>query len=220
MRRYSRAVGVSAIVVVAAAFVLTAIAGSAAASGRSSRRATSSAAAALIQRLLSTPPKVTPALLAAGTNLVRVNPATGKLEANQTSPAHCHFAASTKPRATPGQIGDAHPSTYLRKQERVEAIKVNSYIVCDHPVQALANETRLYKTGKFLFIFPVSHLQAQTTTKNAGKTTLANLGTFRECTNRKKTTWYGNAVGISEEGGQVYEGVGASPHKQTYSCGT
>lgn len=141
--------------------------------------------------------------------LVRVNP-NGTLDPSAPSSAHCHYAPSTSKRAQPGTISDAHPATSVPG-----AIKVNSYIVCDHPVQALANETELYKTG-LLF----NHLQASTTTYNAGKAVLPNLGTYRRCTNHKKTTWFGVAYGVSEEGGQLYEGYGASPHRQTYSCGT
>jgi hypothetical protein len=144
-----------------------------------------------------------------GITLVKVNP-NGTLDPSATSPAHCHFAPSTKKGATPGTISDAHRSTSVPG-----AIKVNSYIVCDHAVQALANETQLWKTG-LLF----NHLQAQTTTDNAGKAVLPNLGTFRPCTNKKSTTWYGVAYGISEEGGQLYEGYGASPHDATFDCGT
>jgi hypothetical protein len=189
------------------------IAGSAGAAAGSSSQAGNSATAALMQKVLSHPPKPTPALLAAGA-LVRVDPATGKLQANATSPARCHFAPSRRSKATPGTIDDAHESKSVGG-----AVKVNSYIVCDHPVQALSNQTSLYKTGHFL-IFPVSHLQAQTTTNNAGKAVLPNLRTYRHCTNTKSTTWYGTAYGVSEEGGQFYIGYGQSPHKRTYRCGT
>lgn len=144
-----------------------------------------------------------------GSPLVKVNP-NGTLDPSAPSPAHCHFAPSTKKGATPGTISDAHRSTSVPG-----AIKVNSYIVCDHRVQALANETQLWKTG-FLF----DHLQAQHTTDNGGKAVLPNLGTYRRCTNKKRTTWYGVAYGISEEGGQLYEGYGASPHDATFDCGT
>jgi hypothetical protein len=141
--------------------------------------------------------------------LVKVNP-NGTLDPSATSPAHCHFAPSTKSSAKAGTISDAHPSTSVPG-----AIKVNSYIVCDHAVRALSNKTQLWKTG-FLF----NHLQGQTTTKNTGKAVLPNLGTYRRCTNKKSTTWYGVAYGISEEGGQLYYGYGASPHNATFHCGT
>jgi hypothetical protein len=144
-----------------------------------------------------------------GITLVKVNP-NGTLDPSATSPAHCHFAPSTKSSAKAGTISDAHPSTSVPG-----AIKVNSYIVCDHAVRALSNKTQLWKTG-FLF----NHLQGQTTTKNTGKAVLPNLGTYRRCTNKKSTTWYGVAYGISEEGGQLYYGYGASPHNATFDCGT
>jgi hypothetical protein len=144
-----------------------------------------------------------------GIPLVKVNP-DGTLDLSAPSPAHCHFAPSTKNGATPGTISDAHRSTSVPG-----AIKVNAYIVCAHRVQALANETQLWKTG-FLF----DHLQAEHTTDNAGRAVLPNLGTYRRCTNKKRTTWYGVAYGISEEGGQLYEGYGASPHDATFDCGT
>jgi hypothetical protein len=144
-----------------------------------------------------------------GIPLVKVNP-NGTLDLSAPSPAHCHFAPSTKKGATPGTISDAHRSTSVPG-----AIKVNSYIVCDHRVQALTNETQLWKTG-FLF----NHLQAQHTTDNSGRAILANLGTYRRCTNTKRTTWYGVAYGVSAEGGQLYEGYGASPHDATFDCGT
>lgn len=142
--------------------------------------------------------------------LVKVN-ANGTLDPNAVSPARCHLAPSTKPTATAGTISDAHPSTSVPG-----AIKVNSYIVCDYPVQALANETQLWKTGFLGF----DHLQADTTTYNAGQRVLPNLQTYRHCTNADSTTWYGTAYGISEEGGQLYEGYGASPNNRTYNCGT
>lgn len=145
-----------------------------------------------------------------GIPLVKVNP-NGTLDPSVTSPAHCHFAPSTKKGATPGTITDAHPSTSVRG-----AIKVNSYIVCDHAVQALSNRTQLWKTGLL-----VNHLQSNhPPTTNTGRAVLANQDAWRRCTNTKSTTWYGVAYGVSEEGGQLYYGSGASPHKRTFNCGT
>lgn len=142
--------------------------------------------------------------------LVKVNP-DGTLDPAQTSPAGCRFQPSAS-GGTPGTIQNPHFSTSVPG-----AVKVNSYIVCNAPVEALANETNLYKLGFFGLVW---ELQDSTVTDNTGQAVLANLGTYVQCTSSTSSTFTGTAYGISEENGQLYEGYGASPGEPSLACGT
>jgi hypothetical protein len=161
-------------------------------------------------QIKGTRPSAAPVLGQQVVPLVKVNP-DGTLNPDQPSPAGCRFQPSAT-GGTPGTIQNAHISASVPG-----AVKVNSYIVCNTPVDALANETNLYKLG---FLGLISELQASTVTDNAGQAVLPNLGTFVNCTSTANSTFYGDAYGISEENGQLYEGYGVSPSNTTLPCGT
>ncbi len=142
--------------------------------------------------------------------LEKVNP-DGTLNPEVTSPAGCRFQPSPT-GGTRGTIQNAYLSTSNRG-----SVKVKSYIVCNRPVQALSNETGLYKWGVFGL---VAELQASTVSYSTGQSVRSNTGTFRHCTSTASSTFFGDSYGVSEENGQLYEGYGVSPGNATLHCGT
>ncbi len=109
-------------------------------------------------------------------------------------------------------IADAHIARSVSN-----AVKVNAQITCKVPVQAMALQVNLYKNHIFNTF---GELQASTTTYDTGRQNLRNFQTFRKCTNSKSTEWYGQAVAVAEENGQLYEASLSSPHTATLKCGT
>lgn len=172
---------------------------------------------ALLQKVLADLPQIIGSASAAGsrqTMLVAVNP-NGTLNPNATSPAKCHYSPTPNEKGKAGTIGDPHKSTSILKKRKVNATKVNSFIVCDRKVSALENKTYLYK-----LVGAKTSQQATATTTNKNESVLANQKTYKDCSNSKKTTWEGAALGFSIEGGKLYVGVGVSPHSFTWDCGT
>lgn len=129
--------------------------------------------------------------------------ADGTTNAAEPSPAGCRFEYVT----------DAHIAGSVSN-----AVKVNSKIQCNRPVQALTDRTNLYK---WHFFGTLPSLQRSTTTKNTGRAYLFNQDTFRHCDNHKSTQWFGTAQGLSSEGGKTYVGYAQSAHLRVQlSCGT
>lgn len=114
------------------------------------------------------------------------------------------------------KIDDAHVSTYLG-QRGVQAVKVNAETQCRYAVQAISMRVDLYKT---VFFGLFSSHQAGTTASTVNKAYLADKNTYRKCTNKKSTTWYGTAQGVLEEAGQTYVAAVQSAHRRSYNCGT
>jgi hypothetical protein len=120
--------------------------------------------------------------------------------------------AAVSPAGCVASIDDAHIAASV-----ANAVKVNARITCRRAVQALALRVNLYKKHFFGLL---NSLQASTTTSNAGRASLQNQRTFRHCTNRKSTKWFGTAQAASLEGGVVYRAAVVSPHVVSLNCGT
>jgi hypothetical protein len=119
---------------------------------------------------------------------------------------------AVSPAGCVASIDDAHMA-----QSVANAVKVNARITCRRVVQALVLRVNLYKKHFFGLL---NSLQASTTSSNAGRAMLQNQGTFRNCTNRKSTKWFGTAQAASLESGIVYTADVVSPHVVTLNCGT
>lgn len=138
--------------------------------------------------------------------------ANGTLDLSDPSPAGCRLQPSEDPGAAAGTIQNPHFSTSVPG-----AVKVNSFVVCNYPVDSLSNETVLYKLGVAGLIWET---QADTTTSNTGDDVLPNQGTYVNCTSSDSSTFTGAAYGTSDEGGVLYEGYGVSPGEPSLACGT
>ena len=128
------------------------------------------------------------------------------------TPASAAGPAAVSPAGCVARIDDAHIATSVPG-----AVKVNASITCARPVQSLLLQVNLYKK---IFFGLLSSLQATTTASNAGRASLQNQNTFRRCTNRKSTDWFGTAFARSIEGGTAYSARVRSPHTRTLNCGT
>ena len=113
-------------------------------------------------------------------------------------------------------IANAHISTFLFKKHNIRAVKVNSQIKCRRVSMHLFLQTTLWKTG---LIIP--HKVAGPTTKTAAKGNLIkNQKTWKQCKNRKSSTYYGTAFGRVVFQGHTYTASAQSPKKVPLACGT
>ena len=195
------------VLVVSAAVATTALTGSASASAESD---------SLVDRL-GVAPQVSPAVppdTAAEASAASAQISTVPLIAEGAGEAgmRADAAGAVSPAGCVVSIDDAHIAASI-----ANAVKVNARITCRRAVEALALRVNLYKKHFFGLL---NSLQASTTTSNAGRSSLHNQGTFRHCTNRKSTKWFGTAQAASLEGGVVYRAAVVSPHVVSLNCGT
>lgn len=129
-----------------------------------------------------------------------------------SGPAASAAPDAVSPAGCVARVDDAHVAASV-----ANAVKVNARVTCKRSVQALALRVNLYKKHFFGLL---NSLQASTTTSNSGRSSLQNQGTFKHCTNKKSTKWFGTAQAASLEGGKVYTASVVSPHVRTLNCGT
>ena len=111
-------------------------------------------------------------------------------------------------------------SDYLQKRKDIRAIKVNANIKCTGGKFQWASLTvMLWQRGCYGWC---GYIDASTTVfADSDGTTLTNEGTWSECVNKDKTTYFGTADGVELVGSELYFQEGEhSPKDFTDDCGT
>lgn len=114
-----------------------------------------------------------------------------------------------------GKLVNVHISTFLYHRHNIRAAKVNAQIKCRRVSMNVLIRVQLWKTG---LIF--DHKQADTTAGPKTTNLLKNQGTWRQCSNRTSSTFYGLTSGQVTFQGNVYSAAIRTPKNATLPCGT
>lgn len=118
------------------------------------------------------------------------------------------------------EVYDAHISTFIRRTQGKEAVKVNAESKCDKPIRNLRLTVEIYKIGRFRDHFIAIH-----TLEIDGlvypNQLVRNEATFRYCKNTRNSKYYGFAYAEAIVNGRQMQTLRVrSENNLPIKCGT
>ena len=118
------------------------------------------------------------------------------------------------------EVFDAHISTFIRRTQGKEAVKVNADSKCDKPIRNLRLTVEIYKIGRFRDHYAATHTLEIDGLVYANQL-IRNQATFKYCKNTKSSKYYGIAHAEAIVNGIHMQTVRAqSENKPPLKCGT
>ena len=118
------------------------------------------------------------------------------------------------------EVYDAHISTFIRRTQGKEAVKVNAESRCDKPIDSLRLTVEIYKIGRFRDYFIAIHTLEIDGLVNANQL-VRNEATFRYCKNTKDSKYYGFAYAEAIVNGKQMQTLRVrSENNLPIKCGT
>jgi len=118
------------------------------------------------------------------------------------------------------EIGDPHLSTYLNERRGLNAVKADAESRCNFFQKNVILTVTIFKVGRFSDHF-VKEFRTDPANPKSSGFTVKNWQTYRQCNNKKETTYFAIAFSQAEINGKLLRTVKArSNNSEPLKCGT